>query len=61
MKAAEKEIIMHVDRRLGIERRSYKYSGYYPERRTNDDRRSGNERRNIDSSVGDGFERRSTD
>lgn len=61
MKAAEEEIIMHGDRRLGIERRSYKYSGHYPERRTNDDRRSGHDRRSQDTEQDNGFERRSND
>ena len=37
------------DRRLGIERRSYEYSGHYPERRMTTDRRSEGERRSNDS------------
>jgi len=33
------------DRRLGIERRIYSYSGFAPERRSGNDRRSGFDRR----------------
>ena len=57
----DEETIMQNDRRLGIERRSYKYSGHYPERRMNDDRRSGMDRRNTDSNDENDFDRRSTD
>lgn len=57
----EEETTMQSDRRLGIERRSYKYSGHFPERRMNDDRRTGVERRNSDTSEDNGLDRRSTD
>lgn len=57
----EEETIMQNDRRLGIERRSYKYSGHFPERRMNDDRRRGDDRRNPDSGDDNGFDRRSDD
>ncbi len=36
------------DRRLGIERRQYAYTGYLPERRSGEDRRRSTERRNGD-------------
>ncbi|MGD9018441.1 MAG: hypothetical protein PVH30_13710 [Desulfobacterales bacterium] len=36
------------DRRLGIERRQYAYTGYLPERRSGRDRRMSPERRNGD-------------
>lgn len=49
------------DRRLGIERRLFEYSGYFPERRVDKERRSGNDRRNDTSCENDGVERRCTD
>jgi hypothetical protein len=49
------------DRRLGIERRLFEYSGYFPERRVDKERRSGNDRRNDTSCENDGLERRCTD
>ncbi len=49
------------DRRLGIERRMFEYSGYFPERRTNNDRRTGAERRQQTSPPNQDHERRCTD
>ena len=40
--------MIHTDnggRRLGIERRQFSYNGHIPERRSDKDRRSGNDRR----------------
>jgi len=36
-----------VDRRIGVDRRSFTYSLYIPERRSDDDRRKGDIRRKI--------------
>jgi len=36
-----------VDRRIGVDRRSFSYSLYIPERRSDDDRRKGDIRRKI--------------
>ena len=49
------------DRRLGIERRMFDYSGYYPERRKDKERRSGAERRNKAALPCQDYERRCTD
>lgn len=55
-------MMIHGDRRLGIERRSFDYSGHYPERRTTkDDRRSGVDRRDLSSGQTNGSDRRCTD
>ena len=43
-------IIEHGDRRLGIERRQFEYSHYYPERRVVPERRMHPERR-IDTKI----------
>jgi hypothetical protein len=53
-------MMIHGDRRLGIERRSYQYSGHYPERRIKNDRRDGEDRRLCNSDEVD-LDRRCTD
>ena len=60
---SERMVMMtiHGDRRLGLERRSYNYSGHYPERRMNNDRRAGIDRRADNSDHQDDSERRCTD
>lgn len=55
------QAMMHDDRRLGLERRSYKYSGHFPERRMRNDRRSGIDRRAMDSSQEKAIERRAAE
>lgn len=54
-------IMIKGDRRLGLERRLFEYSGHYPERRKKDERRSGNDRRGTYSGHEDVSERRCTD
>jgi len=49
------------DRRLGLERRLFDYSGHYPERRKKDERRSGADRRDNSSCHEDTSDRRCTD
>lgn len=49
------------DRRLGIERRLFEYSGHYPERRKKEERRSGDDRRGNSSCHEDTSDRRCTD
>jgi len=49
---SESAIIMMTiqgDRRLGIERRLFEYSGHYPERRRKEERRNGADRRGYSS------------
>ncbi|RJQ66725.1 MAG: hypothetical protein C4519_25065 [Desulfobacteraceae bacterium] len=38
----------HVERRCGVDRRIFAYTGHIPERRSGRDRRSGNDRRTLD-------------
>jgi hypothetical protein len=45
------------DRRAGIERRQFSYTGVIPERRSGKDRRSGNDRRGADTRLADTGER----
>lgn len=57
----ESVAIMYDDRRLGLERRSYEYSGHFPERRDRQERRCGDDRRFMDAGREHGFGRRLTD
>lgn len=45
-------------RRLGLERRIYGYDAYFPERRAEKERRSGFDRREVDTGRNDGVDRR---
>lgn len=60
---SESVIMMMIkgDRRLGIERRLFEYSGHYPERRNKEERRSGDDRRGNSSCHYDTSDRRCTD
>ncbi len=48
-------------RRTGIERRVFNYDAYYPERRINDERRIGRDRRTGDENIEIGLKRRESD
>lgn len=43
----EQELALDGCRRLGVERRTYGYDAYFPERRVDEERRSGEDRRKI--------------
>ena len=45
-------------RRLGIERRIYGYDAYFPERRKDEERRTGKDRRRVNFGRKSGLERR---
>jgi hypothetical protein len=53
------QLIGYSDRRSGIDRRNFSYTGHVPERRSNNDRRNLNDRRvNKNQTIFNGEERR---
>ena len=58
MEKEERKMAFDSCRRLGLERRTYGYDAYFPERRVEKERRSGLDRRKVDAGRNDGLDRR---
>ncbi len=58
MEIQGREMLLGGCRRLGVDRRNYGYDAYLPERRNEEERRSGVDRRKIDLGSSSGMERR---
>lgn len=57
----KQEVTFDSCRRLGVERRTYGYDAYFPERRVEEERRSGQDRRRLNLGHTRGIERRRED